>query len=165
MKTWKRASLPLHNSKDELYTQSMCSLIVCVASTGCIKQLHFPWEKCTKDKTVKSLLLRTTILATFPVSGYKKIDRIFLITEVFYVSEVKVYVGIADQEDMFIMKGKLRTASVSDENWALFHYGMKGLLWDVKWGLFFFFSDKNKFLQNAHCGLVHYHSLPDDMYI
>lgn len=55
----------------------------------------------------------------FNFTGFKNFDRIFLITEVFYVSEVKVHVGIADKEDTFFLKGWLVSYSKALNLWYI----------------------------------------------
>lgn len=39
--------------------------------------------------------------------GYINIDKIYLITEVFYVTDVKVHVSIGDRDDDFLIKGQI----------------------------------------------------------
>ena len=64
----------------------------------------------------------------FFLAGYVNMDRIFLITEVHYVSEVKVNIVIGDNEDEFQLRGRIPIG------FTLVRYklGQNGVLGDKK---------------------------------
>ncbi|XP_045206928.2 uncharacterized protein C11orf42-like isoform X2 [Mercenaria mercenaria] len=47
------------------------------------------------------------LVVDFLKNGYKNIDRIYLITEVFYVSDAKIHVSIGNEEDEYLIKGQI----------------------------------------------------------
>lgn len=47
------------------------------------------------------------LVLDFQTNGYIHLDRFFLITEVFYASEVTIHVAVGDKEDDFILKGRI----------------------------------------------------------
>ncbi|KAL4229716.1 hypothetical protein ACF0H5_010104 [Mactra antiquata] len=60
-------------------------------------------EKWVMDYIPKS----KDMIVDLTKKGYIDIDRIFLITEVFYVTEVKLYISVGDVEDFLHLQGQI----------------------------------------------------------
>ena len=61
-------------------------------------------------------------------TGYINVDRIFLITEVYYVSEIKIHNIIGDKSDSFQLRGHIPIGF----SMVRYNLGQDGLLGDKK---------------------------------